>query len=73
MQFLVDANLPPALAATKDEDFARMVAVRKASPTVVWLRVGNTRRSELLEQFAKLIGRIEMLATEHPGQLIEVQ
>jgi len=87
MRFLVDAQLPPALARriealghkaehvadcslaaandraireyaasvgavilTKDEDFAIRRAMRVGGPSVVWVRFGNVRRSELLRR-----------------------
>lgn len=110
MRFLVDAQLPPALARwlmargyqaehvadldmaaasdraiweraestsavilTKDEDFAVWRATRSAPvPAVVWLRVGNTRRVELLRWFELLLPQvIERL--ERGEILIEVQ
>ncbi len=86
MRFLVDAQLPPALArriealghsaehvvdcglqaapdteirryaasagaviVTKDEDFAVRV-VLEGGPAVVWVRLGNVRRTELLRR-----------------------
>ena len=109
MKFLVDAQLPPALArwlasqgvsaehvsdvgllaasdgiiwehaaqsgaviVTKDEDFAlwRSVSVSR-HPTVVWLRVGNTRKAELLQWFEPLLPRI-MAAIERGETLIEI-
>ncbi len=109
MRFLVDAQLPPALAqllndrghmaehvndvgpadasdrdlwryavehhaviVTKDEDFANMVAVSGDAPTVVWVRVGNTRRVALLDWFAPLIDEIVGLA-EAGDRLIELR
>ena len=85
MRFLVDAQLPPALArwlaeqghvaehvfdlgmasaddrliwayalqvgaviVTKDEDFADRRARAGSGPAIVWIRVGNTSRRELL-------------------------
>lgn len=42
----------------KDEDFARMAAVRQDSPTVVWVRVGNARRGALLAWFVPLIDQL---------------
>lgn len=88
MHFLVDAQLPPALARwltarghpsehvadigmtatddraiwqyaaaagaiviTKDEDFARRRVMLQDGPTIVWVRVGNTTRRELLDWF----------------------
>lgn len=96
MRFLVDAQLPPALArwlmaqgyraehvadrelgaasdgaiwqlaarkgaviVTKDEDFAIWRTDRvTAQPAVVWLRVGNTRRAELLRWFEPLLPQV---------------
>ena len=88
MQFLVDAQLPPALARwlaeqgytaehvfdlgmaeaadrdiwtyasqvgaviiTKDEDFAERRARAGSGPSIVWIRVGNTSRRDLLTWF----------------------
>ncbi|SRR5579871_4332430 len=85
MRFIVDAQLPPALArwlasngqeaehvadrnmtsapdkmiwdfalensaviVTKDEDFAQRYAMTGGGPPVVWIRLPNTRRQELL-------------------------
>jgi len=87
VRFIVDAQLPPALAAwltaqghdavhvfelpliraddsaiwqhalqttavivTKDEDFAVMSQVRSPGPPVIWIRIGNTRKAELLRR-----------------------
>jgi predicted nuclease of predicted toxin-antitoxin system len=43
---------------TKDEDFARAVVIGGESPTVVWVRVGNTRRAALLAWFEPLVDEI---------------
>jgi predicted nuclease of predicted toxin-antitoxin system len=88
MRFLVDAQLPPALArwlaaagheaehvgdvglggaqdqaiwayalgvgaviVSKDEDFAQRKVLENAGPTIVWIRLPNTRRRELLVWF----------------------
>jgi predicted nuclease of predicted toxin-antitoxin system len=88
VRFLVDAQLPPALArwlaerghtaehvfdlgmagasdrdiwvyagqagaviVTKDEDFAERRARVGGGPSIVWIRVGNTSRRELLTWF----------------------
>ncbi len=85
MRFLVDAQLPPALArwlterghtadhvadhnlasahdniiwnlalresaviVTKDEDFAQRAVLTQGGPPIVWIRLPNTRRRELL-------------------------
>ena len=89
-RFLVDAQLPPALArkiagmghaaehlldvdmlessdsriwdyalanssviVTKDEDFAIRASVSKASPSIVWVRIGNCPNARLLAWFEK--------------------
>lgn len=94
MRFLVDAQLPPALArrieslghiaehvadrrlekapdaeirayaatsgaviVTKDEDFA-IHRVLHEGPAVVWLRIGNTRRVDLLRRFEAELPKI---------------
>ncbi len=109
MRFLVDAQLPPALAAllrshghiaehvseigpgdtpdrdlwqyaldrnavivTKDEDFSLMFAMRGEPATVVWVRIGNTRRGVLLEWFEPLIDQIVALV-QNGQQLIELR
>lgn len=96
MRFLVDAQLPPALArlliehghvaehvgdigsgdapdrdlsryalehdaviVTKDEDSADVLIAAGRAPAVVWVRVGNTRRTALLGWFEPLISQIE--------------
>ena len=107
MRFLVDAQLPPALARrieargheaehvadrglasasddairrhaefigavimTKDEDFA-LHHVLSGGPAVVWLRVGNTRRSALLDRMDDELGAI-VSALQRGETLVEV-
>ena len=107
MRFLVDAQLPPALARhiesrghkaehvadlalerapdsrirataaesgaviiTKDEDFAVHLLLRDG-PSVVWVRVGNTRRVELLRRFEAELPNI-VAALERGETLIEL-
>ena len=107
VRFLVDAQLPPALArrieaqgheaehvadrglatasddairryaerigaviVTKDEDFA-VHHILSSGPAVVWLRVGNTRRSALLERMDNELGAIA-LALQRGETLVEV-
>ncbi|MFT3851380.1 MAG: DUF5615 family PIN-like protein [Ilumatobacteraceae bacterium] len=109
MRFLVDAQLPPALAqllstyghvaehvgdigpgdaadrdlwryaighdaviVTKDEDFADMVIASRTTPTVVRVRVGNTRRAALLAWFEPLIDQVVALL-ETGNRLIELR
>lgn len=109
MRFLVDAQLPPALArwiarqghdaqhvaglgleaasdgliweqalasaaviVTKDQDFARRRAAAADGPHVVWMRVGNTRRSALLRWFPSAFPEI-LLALERGEPIVEVR
>jgi len=96
VRFLVDAQLPPALArwlsangheatplldqglleavdtqiweeatrlgaviVSKDEDFVHLRTLEPEGPALVWVRVGNTTRRELLVWFAQLLPEIE--------------
>jgi predicted nuclease of predicted toxin-antitoxin system len=107
VRFLVDAQLPPALARriaaaghvcehvadcglltaadpairayatdvdaiiiTKDEDFAVHLLLH-GGPSIVWLRVGNTRRLPLLERIDADLDRI-VGALESGERLVEV-
>ncbi len=103
MRFLVDAQLPPALARqliasavseiglltasdreiwryatesraaliTKDEDFVTMRALRPAGPAVIWVRLGNTSKRQLLARFAEMLPPI-ISALERNETVIEV-
>lgn len=108
MRFLVDAQLPPALArwlvaqgqeaehvasldmqgasdaaiwdfaletgaaiVTKDEDFAQRKALAVRSPTIVWIRLPNTRRQDLLAWFDTALP-IVLSALERGETLIEL-
>ncbi len=108
MRFLVDAQLPPALArwltaqghdaehvgdigmqaapdaeiwehalassvtiVTKDEDFAQRKMLSSRAPAVVWIRLPNTRRRDLLTWFATILPDI-VAALERGETLIEV-
>ena len=110
MLFLVDAQLPPALARwlvsegleaehvidchleaaddgiiweeaikkkaiiiTKDEDFSiRATIATDDIPPIVWLRIGNSSRKELLDWFALMLPKI-IKELERGERLIEVQ
>lgn len=78
MRFLVDAQLPPALARMlsdqghTDEDLPEMAAVRATAPTIVWVRHGNTTRRALLEWIEPLIARIVEMA-EAGHRIIELR
>jgi predicted nuclease of predicted toxin-antitoxin system len=108
MRFIVDAQLPPALArwlvskgheaehvadrqmatasdaaiwdfalledmiiVTKDEDFAQRKALADGGPTVLWIRLPNTRRRDLLIWFAAVFPEI-LRALQRGESLIEV-
>lgn len=108
MRFLVDAQLPPALArwlvangheaahvgdlglqaasdaaiwdhalasssaiVTKDEDFAQRKVLTENGPVVVWIRLPNTRRRDLLAWFETVL--LDVLAALARGEtLVEV-
>lgn len=61
-----------AVIVTKDEDFADMIAIGREAPAVVWVRVGNTRRADLLAWFEPLIGQLVSML-EAGEQLIELR
>jgi predicted nuclease of predicted toxin-antitoxin system len=108
MRFLVDAQLPPALARhlieighlathvaelgleratdsqirrhavahsaiiiTKDEDFVVQRAFESAGPTIIWIRIGNTTKRELLTRVARAWPAI-FAALERGETVIEV-
>lgn len=108
MRFLVDAQLPPALARwlaahghaaehvgdigmqtgsdaaiwdyalrenaaiiTKDEDFAQRKVLAPGGPVVIWIRVPNTRRSDLLVWFHAAFP-VVLSALERGEALIEL-
>ena len=110
MRFLIDAQLPPALARalsetghdaehvldidlhesddstiwqyaveegaviiTKDEDFPhRLNQNPQKAPTIIWLRIGNTSRHELLERIQSVLPKIEELILSGE-KLIEIR
>jgi predicted nuclease of predicted toxin-antitoxin system len=108
MRFVVDAQLPPALArwldvqghkaehvadlqmaqasdvaiweyalsvnaaiVTKDEDFAQRKALSDDGPHIIWIRLPNTRRRELLAWFEIVLPDI-LSALQRGEALIEV-
>lgn len=108
MRFLVDAQLPPALArwlsdlghdalhvmdcdmqtasdreiwdhalktgaviVTKDEDFAQRKALSRNGPAIVWVRLPNARRRDLLAWFERALPAISR-ALERGETLVEV-
>jgi len=108
VRFLVDAQLPPALARwlsargheathvldhglleardaaiwaeaqcrgavliSKDEDFVHLRTTLADGPALIWVRIGNTTRRELLDGFTQLMPAIET-ALMQGEQLIEI-
>jgi predicted nuclease of predicted toxin-antitoxin system len=108
MRFLIDAQLPPALArwlaakgheaehvadcglsaaadpaiwdyaarvgavvVTKDEDFAQRKVLQRDGPKVVWIRLSNTRRRDLLVWFETVLPRA-LEALERGEALVEI-
>ena len=108
MRFLIDAQLPPALArqlvelghdaehvsdqqlaaatdsqiwdyalataaviVSKDEDFAQRKSLVENGPRLVWVRIRNTRRKELLAWFVAALPAV-LSALERGESLIEL-
>jgi predicted nuclease of predicted toxin-antitoxin system len=60
-----------AIVITKDEDFAQRKTMTGAGPSVIWIRLPNTRRRALLAWFQTLMP--DILATLERGEtLIEI-
>lgn len=60
-----------AVVISKDEDFAQRKALEGGGPPVVWVRVPNTRKRELLAWFETMLPEI-LAALERGESLIEV-
>lgn len=60
------------MIVTKDEDFAIIAAAGGDTPTLVWVRIGNTRRAALLAWFEPLIDQIVSMV-EAGNRLIELR
>ncbi len=61
-----------AVIVTKDEDFSLMFAMRGEAPIVLWIRIGNTRKTALLAWFKPLIDQLVELV-ESGQKLIELR
>ena len=59
-----------AAIVTKDEDFAQRKGLTENGPAVVWIRLPNTRRRELLSWFETALPDI-LSALERGETLIE--
>jgi predicted nuclease of predicted toxin-antitoxin system len=60
-----------AVIITKDEDFARRKALGMTGPAVVWVRLANVRRRDLLKWFEKALPDI-LAALERGETLTEL-
>jgi predicted nuclease of predicted toxin-antitoxin system len=106
MRFLVDAQLPPALARwrvskgyeaehvadvglasapdneiwryalavgsviiSKDEDFALRKVMASEGPALVWVRLPNSRRRELLSWFEQVLPHIDLALKRGESQI----
>jgi predicted nuclease of predicted toxin-antitoxin system len=60
-----------AAIITKDEDFAVRKTLNDTGPAVVWIRLPNTRRRDLLARFESVLPDV-LSALERGEGLIEV-
>jgi predicted nuclease of predicted toxin-antitoxin system len=56
---------------TKDEDFSQLKALKVGGPTVVWIRLPNTRKQQLLLWFENALPTL-LRALERGETLIEL-
>lgn len=52
-----------AVLITKDEDFVSLRTLSNNGTAVIWVRLGNTTRRQLLASFARLLPDIEQALT----------
>jgi predicted nuclease of predicted toxin-antitoxin system len=60
-----------AIIVTKDEDFVTIRALAESGPSVLWIRIGNTTKSELLKRFTHAWPRVAV-ALERGETVIEI-
>lgn len=60
-----------AVIVTKDEDFAIRASVSKASPPIVWIRIGNCPNARLLAWFEQEMPSV-IAALSSGNGLVEV-
>jgi predicted nuclease of predicted toxin-antitoxin system len=60
-----------AIVITKDEDFAQRKILRGNGPAIIWIRLPNTRRRDLLAWFQTALPEI-LAALERGETLIEL-
>lgn len=64
-------NSRGAVLISKDEDFVHLRTTQADGPALIWVRIGNTTRRELLDGFTQLMPAIET-ALMKGEQLIEI-
>jgi predicted nuclease of predicted toxin-antitoxin system len=60
-----------AVLITKDEDFVTMRAFNTKGPAIVWVRLGNTTRRELLAHFSAVQASV-FAALERGETIVEI-
>ena len=60
-----------AAIVTKDEDFAQRKALKAGGPAVIWIRLPNTRRRDLLAWFERALPEV-LQALERGETLVEM-
>lgn len=60
-----------AVIVTKDEDFAIRASVSKASPSIVWIRIGNCPNARLLAWFEQEMPAV-ITALSSGNRLVEI-
>jgi predicted nuclease of predicted toxin-antitoxin system len=60
-----------AALITKDEDFVTMRALRRDGPAVIWIRIGNTTRREIIARFDAVFAGV-VAALERGETIIQV-
>jgi predicted nuclease of predicted toxin-antitoxin system len=57
---------------SKDEDFFHLATLDSAGPAVIWVRLGNCRKTTLLATFTQLLPRL-LEALQHGQKILEIQ
>jgi predicted nuclease of predicted toxin-antitoxin system len=65
------AHRSGAVIVTKDEDFAQRKTLVEGGPSVVWIRLPNSRRADLLAWFEKALPEV-LSALERADTLVEI-
>ena len=66
------ASEDEALRRIQDEDFAAMIVLGTTGPPIVWVRIGNTRRGELIDWFDAQLDEIVALI-EAGNRILELR